>query len=533
MSMPSVIAALLTPFGNDGEVDAQAARAHLGMLLGAGVDGVLVGGTTGEGVLLDDHELLRLCELCVDCCGGQAEVLVQVGRPATTMTIALARRAVESGVDGVLVVAPYYYELDARQLVAHHRAVVDAVPEAPVLAYNIPSRTGNDLDADIIRELASLGLAGLKDSTKSLDRHHAYLEVARATPGFRVFVGSDSLARDSLAAGSAGLITAVANVAPELLIELRQAVLDGDEARAETLQAQVSDVRDQASPSPAGVKAAVRERLQALGEDYPTALRAPLGPAPVDRTVARPAAPRLGLLTPFKELPGEYSDVAFASGVNTWQVVTEAADSHAPDDLRALADLAPLKNGIERLLRWHPVAVMWACTSGSFIDGAQAAIEQSRALSEAAGVPVRSTSLAFVSALRALGLSRVNLVASYPEEATTAFADFLGEFGIAVEDRAHLDADGASAAERLTAYDYTRGIEELHDPSLPLLLPDTATWGFELQHQLEPSCPMTLSANQVTLWLGLALLGRTAEDVRFGALRNLAVPGTQELAELI
>ena len=264
-NLPEVLAAVLTPLAADGGVDQEALRAHVRSLVAAGIDGVLVAGTTGEGPLLDDGEVLAAVEAAV----GETRVVAHVGRPSTAATARLAGRALEAGADEVSAVVPYYYGLDDERLRAHFLELVDAVAPRRLLAYAIPERTVNDLSPDLVERLAGSGLAGLKDSTKSLERHEEYLAVARRHSGFRVYMGSDGLALDALERGASGLISAIANVRPELVVALRDA-LGGDHARE--LQGELLAVRAEARGIPA-LKRLVAERL----EGYPIAARPPLG----------------------------------------------------------------------------------------------------------------------------------------------------------------------------------------------------------------------------------------------------------------
>jgi 4-hydroxy-tetrahydrodipicolinate synthase len=139
-----VFAALLTPLAEDGGVEVEALRAHCRWLVAGGVDGVLVAGTTGEGLLLGDDDVVA----AVSAVAGETRVIAHVGRPSTAATVALAERALEAGADEISVVVPYYYELGDEQLLAHFSAV------APVLAYVIPARTVNDVSASLLDRLA-------------------------------------------------------------------------------------------------------------------------------------------------------------------------------------------------------------------------------------------------------------------------------------------------------------------------------------------------------------------------------------------
>jgi 4-hydroxy-tetrahydrodipicolinate synthase len=257
------VVALLTPFGRDGRPDRAALRNHVERLVEERVDGLMPCGTTGEGPLLEEDEAAAVVEAAIAAAEGRAPVLAHVGRASTAATVRVARRAIASGAAAVSAVVPYYYGLEEERVLAHYRALLDATGETPALAYNIPARTGNDLAPETVRTLAADGLAGIKDSTKSLDRHREYLR--GAGPTFAVFMGSDGMVADALRAGAAGCISAVANVRPDLLVHLVQAT-DGE---ADALQAEITALRTDL----ARLKRAVSECVAG----YPAAVRPPLG----------------------------------------------------------------------------------------------------------------------------------------------------------------------------------------------------------------------------------------------------------------
>jgi 4-hydroxy-tetrahydrodipicolinate synthase len=269
-SRPSVVVALVTPFRDDGTVDLEALAEHVEFLVSSGVDALMPCGTTGEGPLLDDDETSTVISAVVERADGRASVLAHVGRASTASTVALARRAIANGADAVSAVVPYYYALSDGQVAAHYRALLAATGDVPALAYTIPERAGNNLSPDVAAALADEGLAGVKDSTKSFERHREYLALAR--PGFAVYMGSDGMVLDALRAGAAGCVSALANVRPDLLVSLRDAVAAGRDDEAFALQAELSSLR-QETRGPAGVKRSLATRL----DGYPAALRGPLG----------------------------------------------------------------------------------------------------------------------------------------------------------------------------------------------------------------------------------------------------------------
>jgi 4-hydroxy-tetrahydrodipicolinate synthase len=275
----SITVALLTPFGADNRVDLEALRAHVEVLVEAGVDGLMPCGTNGEGPLLDEDEAAAVIAATIEAAGGRVRVLAHVGRPSTRATSRLAKRALADGADAVSAVVPYYYGLEPEQMLAHYRALLEAAGRKPAFAYTIPARTGNELPAEVVGTLARNGLAGLKDSTKSFEQHRAYLQATRATDGFAVLMGSDAMVLDALKAGAAGSVSALSNVRPDLLVALKEAFLDGRDDDAAALQEEIAQRREEISRGPAiaGVKQAAAAALAARGIDYPTRLRAPLG----------------------------------------------------------------------------------------------------------------------------------------------------------------------------------------------------------------------------------------------------------------
>jgi dihydrodipicolinate synthase/N-acetylneuraminate lyase len=254
--VPQVVVALTTPFREDGAVDERALAAHVAWLVEQGVDALMPCGTTGEGPLLEPDEVEAIVRVTSDAANGRAAVLAHVGRPATAATAELARRALAVGAQGVSAVVPYYYALSDAEIVEHYRRLIAAANGSPVYAYTIPERTGNELSLDAVRALAADGLRGVKDSTKSWPRHLEYLET-----GIDVLTGTDSFVVESFRAGSAGCVSAVANVRPDLLVRAR----DGED-----VQREISAARDELPASRR--KAAVAERVPG----YPTAYRAPL-----------------------------------------------------------------------------------------------------------------------------------------------------------------------------------------------------------------------------------------------------------------
>ena len=236
-------------------------------------------GTTGEGALLSDDEVAAVVDATVGAAERAARVYAHIGRPGTPPTLRLAESALQSGADSVFAAVPYYYALEDSQVLEHYAALIQTAGNAKAYAYNIPSHTGNDLTPAVTAKLAAGGLAGIKDSTKSMDRHREYLDLAGHAVGFEVFMGSDASALESYRGGSAGSVSAVANARPELFVELRDAFVEGRHDDAGRVQEEIGRVRNELTRGRrfVGLKRDVSEVLRSGGASYPAFVRRPLG----------------------------------------------------------------------------------------------------------------------------------------------------------------------------------------------------------------------------------------------------------------
>ncbi|MEP6691947.1 MAG: dihydrodipicolinate synthase family protein [Gemmatimonadaceae bacterium] len=267
--MPEVVVALLTPFDASNNVALGALESHAEYLLERGITALMPCGTTGEGVLLDDDEVTRIVGHLVRIAHGRARVLAHAGRASTRATIGLARAVLDAGADAISAVTPYYFKYGDAQLREHYLALLRAV-SAPLYAYTIPERTGNTLSADVVRQLGEAGLAGVKDSTKSIEAHREYLAC-----GIDVLMGSDALVLDAFRLGAAGAVSAVANVDPRSLLEIAASVALDQSPPAAEAQARLNALRDRtrrATSTIAGLKRELAARLPG----YPVHTRAPL-----------------------------------------------------------------------------------------------------------------------------------------------------------------------------------------------------------------------------------------------------------------
>lgn len=235
---------------------------------------------------------------------------------------------------------------------------------------------------------------------------------------------------------------------------------------------------------------------------------------------AMPAASAVGIIYPGHAAEDDYPLAARALGVRLPVVHIYGTDLHAVPELLDLGSLQRLALGAELLADEDVAAVMWACTSGSFVHDHAGAQQQVAELAAHTGVPTSSTSLAYLTALQHLGLTRVAVAASYPADVATLFRDFLATGGV---ETCGMSSAGIPTAAEVGALD-PHEVGELvarndHPDAQAVLVPDTAMRTLALLPGLEQRIGKpVLTANQVTIWEGLRLAGHTPYDPAFGTL---------------
>ncbi len=220
----------------------------------------------------------------------------------------------------------------------------------------------------------------------------------------------------------------------------------------------------------------------------------------------------VGLLYPGQSAADDFPALATRVGAELHLpvVITSVGeDAHRVDALLDLGRAERLLDGVARLSEQRPDAVMWACTSGSFVFGPAGAAEQAAKVAVAAGVPASSTSIAFVDALRHLGVTRVAIAASYPRDVADHFVRFLAAAGLAVAAMGSHDIVTAAEVGTLQPDDVVAMVEAADHPDAEaVLVPDTAMHTLAIIDRLEAAVGKpVLTANQVTVWKGLQLLG--------------------------
>jgi len=265
--------ALVTPFDGAGGVDRKALAGLARWQVDSGVEGLVPCGTTGEGATLDEDEQEAVVAVVVEAADGRVPVVAGCGSNDTRRTVAAARRAARAGADGLLVVSPYYNKPNRSGMVAHYRAVAEAT-DLPIMVYNVPGRTGQNLGAEWILELAEIdGVAAVKEASGDLDQ---IASVLRHRPeGLTVLSGDDALALPTIALGAEGLVSVVSNEAPAETSEMIRAARRGDLAAARERHYRLLPLMraNFAESNPVPVKAAMEILGRCSG-----AVRAPLGP---------------------------------------------------------------------------------------------------------------------------------------------------------------------------------------------------------------------------------------------------------------
>ncbi|WP_005037514.1 4-hydroxy-tetrahydrodipicolinate synthase [Holophaga foetida] len=244
MSAPfsGLCVALATPFTPDQEVDFPAYRRLVKHVVEGGVDGLWVLGTTGEAATVTDSERDALITATLEESQGR-QVIVGTGSNDTRKTIAMTRRAQELGAHGALVITPYYNKPMPSGIVAHFKAIAEAVPGFPLVVYNVPGRTGINLAPATLAQLWEIPqVVALKESTGNMAQ---ISEILRTLPqGKALLSGDDYLALATIAMGGAGLVSVIGNALPRQTKTLVELATAGRRAEAAALHAKLYPLMD-------------------------------------------------------------------------------------------------------------------------------------------------------------------------------------------------------------------------------------------------------------------------------------------------
>jgi 4-hydroxy-tetrahydrodipicolinate synthase len=286
------LTAIVTPFARDGSIDFERFRELAQHLVESGSDGIVVAGTTGESPNLTDDERIELFRVAVDALRGRGTVVAGTGTYSTAHSVHLTREAHELGVDGLLVVAPYYNKPPARGIVEHFRAIAD-VSDRPIIVYNIPARVVINIEPDTMVELASIPtVRAVKQANDDIAQARRIVDET----DLDLYAGDDNILLPLLEAGGIGGICVHTHVVGPRVKAMVRAFREGDAETARQIDQELEPSYEllKVQTNPIAIKAA----LNLLGHDV-GGLRLPLVEAD-DGEIARvrDCLERLGVLTP-------------------------------------------------------------------------------------------------------------------------------------------------------------------------------------------------------------------------------------------
>lgn len=226
--------ALITPMKSDGAIDEEAFIQLIEWHIEKGTASIIVAGTTGESSTLSDGEHMRVIDLAVQTVAGRIPVIAGTGSNETEYALWLSQKACELGVDGLLVINPYYNKANESGMIAHFEKIADNVNK-PVILYNVPGRTGQSIPLGVALRLAQHpNIVGYKEASGDVEYLTAF--ASKMPAGFHLYSGNDDQVLTTLALGGSGVISVAANIIPSEMQELVMSFLEGDVAKSRALQ---------------------------------------------------------------------------------------------------------------------------------------------------------------------------------------------------------------------------------------------------------------------------------------------------------
>lgn len=232
-----ILPAVITPMTGDGKLNEAALREVLEFNIQAGVHGFWIAGGTGESVLLDDEENMRIAEIAADQNRGRVKNIMHVGAATTARAAKLAEHAAKVGNEAICCVPPFFYRQSDEAIVEHYR-IVGAAANIPLFVYNLPQSTGVEITPELMQKIQDKvpQLKGLKHSAVTFANVRAFAHM-----GLDCLIGSSLLMLPALTIGATGCVDGPPNFAPELWVEIWEAYQAGDYKRAEAAQDKASE----------------------------------------------------------------------------------------------------------------------------------------------------------------------------------------------------------------------------------------------------------------------------------------------------
>ncbi|MBI0580866.1 4-hydroxy-tetrahydrodipicolinate synthase [Neobacillus cucumis] len=257
MNFGQVLTAMVTPFDHEGEIDFNATRTLVNYLIENGTDGLVVVGTTGESPTLTTDEKVEFFKFVVDVVNGRIPVIAGTGSNNTRASISLTKQAEAAGVDGIMLVAPYYNKPSQEGLYQHFKAIAESTA-LPIMLYNIPGRSVVNMSVETIVRLSQIpNIVAIKEASGNLD---AMAEVISQTPSdFTLYSGDDGLTIPVLAIGGAGIVSVASHIIGNEMQEMVNLFKSGNVQEAAAAHRRLLPIMKAlfAAPNPTPVKAAL------------------------------------------------------------------------------------------------------------------------------------------------------------------------------------------------------------------------------------------------------------------------------------
>ncbi|SHJ17337.1 4-hydroxy-tetrahydrodipicolinate synthase [Dethiosulfatibacter aminovorans DSM 17477] len=232
--------AIVTPFRN-GEVDFDKYGELIDWQIEKGIDAIITCGTTGEGSTLSDAEHKKVMKYCVERVDGRVPVIAGTGSNDTAFCLQLSQYAVSIGVDGIMLVTPYYNKTTQRGLVNHYRFIAERV-DIPIIIYNVPGRTGLRIEADTVVEISKIkNIVAMKDATGDIS-YAAEVMSKLAGTDFAIYSGNDDMVVPLMSLGARGVISVISNVMPAEVHDMVMKFHEGNIEESRRIQLELNDM---------------------------------------------------------------------------------------------------------------------------------------------------------------------------------------------------------------------------------------------------------------------------------------------------
>jgi 4-hydroxy-tetrahydrodipicolinate synthase len=284
MNLKGTTVAMVTPFTKDDGVDEAGMRENINYLIDNRVDGLLAAGTTGESATITHDEQRKMIDILVDEVNGRVNAIAGAGSNSSKEALGLVQYAENAGADAALVITPYYNKPQQHGLYEHYKMLEEST-NVPIIVYNVPSRTGTDIDVETIVKVAKLDkIVAIKEANPDMDKVSATIKRLQDqdVKKFMVISGNDNLTLPMISMGAKGVISVVANVDPARMSQMVNAALEGDYVTASKLHYELYDLMKvlfiESNPVP------TKDSLNMIGRPAGH-VRMPLAPMKYESTV--------------------------------------------------------------------------------------------------------------------------------------------------------------------------------------------------------------------------------------------------------